>query len=77
MHSPFTFEPLQSQKANNWLRRRAEHLATLNPSGQRVFLKSCIALARQLPLSTEETAFDKSAVIITVERWLDEVREAA
>lgn len=73
----FHFDPIGSEKASAFLAKRADHLRTLNPAGRVVFLKSSLALARQLPLSVEENAFVKSSVLITLQRWLDEVTEAA
>lgn len=77
MQTPFTFEPPASEKATAFLKARAEHLRTLNPSGQRVFIKTELAFARKLPLSVEENALVKLGVIITLQRWLDEVCEVA
>ena len=73
----FTFDPTSSEKANAFLKARAKHLATLKPSAQVVFLKSSLLLARQLPISADVSAVARSHVIITLQRWLDEVTEAA
>lgn len=77
MHRPFNFTPPASEKAANFLAARAKHLATLKPSAQVVFLKWSLLLARQLPISADVSAVARLHVIITLQRWLDEVTEAA
>lgn len=77
MTAVFRFDPTSSDKANAFLKARAEHLKTLSPSGRAVFIKSALVSARQLPLSSTENAFVKAEVILTLQRWLDDVREAA
>lgn len=69
----FKFDPTGSEKANAFLRDRAEHLPTLTRDGQRVFLKTALAFARKLPLTADENAMVKSQVILTLHGWLDEV----
>ena len=73
MHSPFTFEATGNEKADAFLKARADHLKTLNPTGQAVFLKSAIQLARLLPIDAVENAMVKAQVLMTLQRWLDEV----
>lgn len=73
MHTPFTYDDTGSEKATAFLKARADHLKTLNPAAQRVFIKSSLALARSLLLTVDENAFAKASVIITLQRWLDEV----
>lgn len=73
----FTYTEPAGATAATYLERRAKHLATLNPIGQRVFLKSSVEAARKFPLGDGVSAFDKSMVLTTLQRWLDEVKEAA
>lgn len=73
----FTFAPLASPKARAYLERRSAHLATLNPPAQRVFLKTSIELMRNAPIGSDVSNFDRHLVVTTLQRWLDETREAA
>lgn len=77
MPAAFDFTPPVSEKAAKFLAVRAEHLRKLTPAEQVIFLKSAIALARQLPLSVEENVFTLSNVLLTLQRWLDEVEAVA
>lgn len=77
MHSPFTFSPPESDTARRFLEDRANHAATLPPHAQLRFLKWNLDMARNLPIGADVSALDKSNVVITLQRWLDEVREAA
>ena len=77
MHTPFTFDPTSSEKANAFLKARAEHLKTLNPAGRAVFIKSALTFAKALPLNSVENAMVKAQVVTTLRRWLDEIAEAA
>lgn len=71
----FEFTPPANAKARQFLQKRADHLRTLSPAGQIVFLKSAIGLANQAPVNARTTAFDKSLVLITLRTWLEQVRE--
>jgi len=77
LHTPFTFNPTTSPKANAFLKLHAEHLLTLNAAGQRVFIKSALTFAKALPLDSVQNAMVKAQVVMTLRRWLDEVQEAA
>lgn len=73
----FSFTPPRSDKARLYLERCVEHVATLNPVGQRTFLASRLEQARDFPVSVDVSAFDKSLVLITLQSWLDQTQEAA
>jgi len=75
LHTPFTFDTTGSEKADAFLKARAEHLLTLTPDGRAVFLKSAIQLARLLPLNSVENCMVKAMVVMTLEGWLDQVTE--
>lgn len=75
MHTIFTFDLTGSEKANSFLEARADHLLTLSPDGQAVFLKSAIQLARLLPIDSVANAMVKAQVVMTLQGWLDQVTE--
>lgn len=71
----FEFDPTGSEKANAFLKLRADHLLTLSPDGRSVFLQSAIQLARLLPLDSVANAMVKAQVVMTLQGWLDQVTE--
>ena len=73
MHTPFTFESTGSERADAFLKARADHLLTLNSAARQVFLEKAIVLAKQLPIDSVSGAMVKAQVVVTLQRWLDEV----
>lgn len=75
MHTPFTFEPTGSEKADAFLAARAGVLTKLEPARQAEVVASTLELVETLPVTSDVSAIVKASVICTVQRWLDEVCE--
>lgn len=72
----FSFENPTSPAARAWLQAAAEYLNRSAPDEQRKWLAAWLPYLRDKPFSRNMTAFEKSLVIITLEKWADEITEA-
>lgn len=65
----FDFQPTASADANGFLQRAADHLKTLSPPQRRDWFADWIPVMQRAKITPGMTAFDKSQVILTLERW--------
>lgn len=73
------FEPTGQPAGDTYLARCAEVLSPLSQRDRYHWLAVTIEAARERPLTDGVNAFTKSAIILTLDRWLEQtsVREAA
>ncbi len=72
----FTFTPPNGAMARDFLERSSKHLETLMPAARDAWFRDWIPTMRRAPVSKKVSAFDKSLVVITLQRWADQ-KEAA
>jgi hypothetical protein len=75
----FTFTAPRSLKARQYLEKRVAYLAAMNRAAQAAYLAGAIVTANRLPVDADCDNFDKTLVVSTLRRWLEQVskREAA
>jgi hypothetical protein len=65
----FAFKPLANADANDFLRRSADHLATLTDEKRADWFRDWIPAMQRAKLRPGMTLFDQSLVIMTLEGW--------
>jgi hypothetical protein len=73
----YLFTPTTSEAANDFLRRAAQHLATLASGQREEWFELFIPTIKAWPLSRQVNAFEKSLVIATLQRWSNFCKERA